>query len=178
MINEANMKLQKMGKLGLQVGSSVVWDRKAHTLEAGGSCLADDKAMVVVVEVMATKANPFFTVRDVKTTKTFGLHVNALVGQVHHDEEFDAGKLARAFVGELRKDIGVSKIKQAAIRNSKDDNPSVCHTHDFCDANMSMHAAGIRLGYWTDDSDLESLCPLMNKAWDIAKAASFKLKAL
>jgi len=60
----------------------------------------------------------------------------------------------------------------------------VCHSHDFCDANMSMHAALEECGF--DVSALFSECDekdeegpiydLWNRAWDLAKKAQFDVK--
>jgi hypothetical protein len=55
--------------------------------------------------------------------------------------------------------------------------PSVCATHDFCDANMLMQQAFINalgvdpVDYLTEEWYVE----VWNEAWNIAKAAEFKL---
>lgn len=49
--------------------------------------------------------------------------------------------LARVFSDELRKEIGVENLAEAVRRNAGEVSGGVCHSHDFCDANMVMDAA-------------------------------------
>lgn len=50
-------------------------------------------------------------------------------------------KLAGAFGRLLRAELGASKFAQVVSRNAVETNAGVCHSHDFCDANMTMAAA-------------------------------------
>ena len=64
-------------------------------------------------------------------------------------------------------------------RNAAQDNPDVCHSHDFCDANMVMQIAAKNLGYAEnfDTADTEDrvddCCNLWNAAWNEAKSTGF-----
>lgn len=92
--------------------------------------------------------------------------------------------LARAFSAELRKEIGDDNLAMANTRNTVAA-PGVCHSHDFCDANMVMDLAwralfgrevrlpcDVEAGNCTEaesDHDLNR----WNAAWDLAKANEF-----
>lgn len=91
--------------------------------------------------------------------------------------EAKANTLAKVFCKQLLFDMGRFNLEKAAELNKAEGNPQVCHTHDFCDANMSMHAAGKCLGYWGEDYSISRVYRLWNAAWDIAKAADFRMGA-
>jgi len=59
----------------------------------------------------------------------------------------DAIELAKAFCDEMVDHLSADALAQVRKRNSKEKNPGVCHSHDFCDANMVMAAAWHKLGY-------------------------------
>ncbi len=46
-------------------------------------------------------------------------------------------ELAREFSRRLREEIGAENLNSAIARNAGEVNSSVCHSHDFCDANTS-----------------------------------------
>lgn len=80
-------------------------------------------------------------------------------------------KAAEKFV-ELLAEMGPVTMQQIAKRNAEETSPLVCHTHDFCDANMVMsEALGVAMG--TGDvvpsEDDEATIELWNAAWEIAK---------
>lgn len=89
----------------------------------------------------------------------------------------DAFKLARTFADQLREDIGIRKLKKVIIINSVEVDSSVCHSHDFCDANMTMFEAftkafGREMRMGDDDVDGKD-SELFDHAWNIAKALNF-----
>jgi hypothetical protein len=80
-----------------------------------------------------------------------------------------AEELALRFANTLREEIGPRNFATMKKRNAKVDRKkeSVCHSHDFCDANMTMYAAfqevtGRETVYGDNDT------ALWNTAWDIA----------
>lgn len=84
----------------------------------------------------------------------------------------DAHKIARAFCGVLNEWLTPEQIQQVNILNATDADQSVCHTHDFCDANQAMLDAMESLGIeWEGIEDLDRIP--VNEAWSIAKAAGF-----
>jgi hypothetical protein len=84
----------------------------------------------------------------------------------------DSGKsevaaVAKQFCRLLLKKIGPKGVSESVRLNRAEESPSVCHTHDFCDANMVMDAAMRACKADADDTDL------WNSAWSMAKAAEF-----
>ena len=84
--------------------------------------------------------------------------------------------LAAAFVRILRQTIGEEKYAKVVALNGVELNPDVCHSHDFCDANMVMDAAfhtfgvdPLEYGYTEEDGMSQEVCDLWNAAWNRAK---------
>jgi predicted metalloendopeptidase len=68
------------------------------------------------------------------------------------------------------------KLAEIDKLNSEESNPDVCHSHDFCDANVFMLAAvNATLGLPDDeyDSDNQEQNDLFNAAWSEAKRIGF-----
>jgi len=85
--------------------------------------------------------------------------------------------LAGAFVGTLCRWLGPDKIREVRLRNSKETDHDVCHSHDFCDANMAMDAAMSECGIDTDATDHndDDFRALWTAAWNIAKERALTL---
>ena len=80
-----------------------------------------------------------------------------------------AHQLASQFMVDLADEIGKNHFLMACMRN-KSAAPGICHSHDFCDANMVMHAAFCRsFGNPPGDSDMAD-DELWNEAWKLATA--------
>lgn len=86
--------------------------------------------------------------------------------------------LACSFVHGLRVTIGMDNMAEMVGRNLKEPRgESICHSHDFCDANMVMFEAftdvmGREPGFVRDDAGQalsEADLELVNKAWDLAR---------
>ncbi len=81
-------------------------------------------------------------------------------------------KLAYLFAAQLEQDLTPNELATARALNEQEKNPSICHSHDVCDANEVMAVCFQCLmgrefvGLDTPDEDLS----LVNKAWDLAKA--------
>jgi len=87
--------------------------------------------------------------------------------------------LAKAFGDEIRASIAPDDLKEVNRLNAKEpDRPkySICHSHDYCDANDAMFDAWLKLGQLESDWDPASQeqADLWNEAWTIAKVAGFK----
>lgn len=83
-------------------------------------------------------------------------------------------KLAQAFGAKLQEEMTFCEFRAVIDQNKLEPEGSdVCHSHDYCDANMPMFAAFSEvIGHSPDlgdDADME----LWNDAWKIAKAADF-----
>jgi len=94
-------------------------------------------------------------------------------------------RLAKAFGAIVRESFSRRDFRQILDRNRRETNPGVCHTHDFCDANMLMEAAFIETmgrepllpcdsdGTAETEARQEAECVLWSDAWAIAGAAEF-----
>lgn len=82
------------------------------------------------------------------------------------------------FADLLFKEIGQRKYNKVVDLNTMESRPGICHSHDFCDANMVMHAAFHKVGLAgaADFEENEQESPahaesvaMWNEAWDYAK---------
>lgn len=81
-------------------------------------------------------------------------------------------KIAMLFSYELRRALDECELKIVVFENEREKNPAICHSHDFCDANMLMHSAFVAVvGHEPDlmNDDLN----IWNAAWDLAKKNKF-----
>ena len=79
--------------------------------------------------------------------------------------------VAAKFLTLLRAEIGEANYRTVCERNAAAPDATVCHSHDFCDANMVMLAVFTDLGYdedtvvgQTDDAQVS----LWNTGWNLA----------
>lgn len=71
--------------------------------------------------------------------------------------------IAERFDVLLRREVGQQNYRRIIRENLASDNPSVCASHDYCDANVVMHHAYTDLiGHNYPERQDE----LMNAAWD------------
>jgi len=85
--------------------------------------------------------------------------------QMNHHEKVTA--VAKVFCRLIREELG-DKMQDVVARNKGESAQGVCHTHDYCDANMVMASAMRTVGIPLDEQEI------WNSSWDIAKAAEFK----
>ncbi len=81
--------------------------------------------------------------------------------------------IANSFSRLLRQHLHLDAMKHVVILNALEDDKSVCHTHDFCDANVHMINAFKSIMGREADSSSEEDINLINSAWDIAKYNRF-----
>jgi hypothetical protein len=83
-------------------------------------------------------------------------------------------ELARAFSRRLQATLTARELAEAIALNKVETSPDVCHSHDYCDANMVMlDALADLMSVGADDVDLEGSADLMNRAHNIAYANHF-----
>jgi hypothetical protein len=75
---------------------------------------------------------------------------------------------ARAFSKVLKEWIGAVGMAQTNALNANESDPLVCHSHDFCDANMAMDEALRGLGVDMDWDDEEGMPQWINNLWNAA----------
>ena len=82
-------------------------------------------------------------------------------------------KLAIEFGRVLHSWLDVQEMVEIINRNREQRDDNICHTHDFCDANMAMEEAfqnvlgrGAVVASWEDNL-------LWNESWSLAKRYNF-----
>lgn len=86
--------------------------------------------------------------------------------------------IAMEFCRILRRDLSVEDLGEVCARNAVETSSGVCHSHDFCDANMVMEEAFHALGRATcADIGLDAnpglaaahqaSCDLWDEAWGL-----------
>ena len=84
-------------------------------------------------------------------------------------------QLAIEFSRQLCIALTAEQIDTVIELNGANQNPNICHSHDFCDANQVMLDALAALGL-PDDAAFAApgrLSPLVGSAWQIAKDHDF-----
>lgn len=89
-------------------------------------------------------------------------------------------ELSKEFSKVLHKWLTPSQMALCLKRNRAEPSDAICHSHDFCDANMAMDQAGKTLGLDLSShvcAEIQSksgaYTDLWNEAWSLAKYAEF-----
>lgn len=82
-------------------------------------------------------------------------------------------QIATEFIAALIGEIGNDNYREVCSRNAANKNPNICASHDFCDANMTMHGVLLKhIDAAEDINDEANLAlwseALWNESWDIA----------
>lgn len=90
-----------------------------------------------------------------------------------------AVRVAMAFCRQLALSLTEGELTLVRERNRVEENAGVCHTHDFCDANMLMLDAFVECGIAENQEVCigDELHPLWNSAWKLAAEADFRVDA-
>ena len=84
--------------------------------------------------------------------------------------------LAREFSKLLVRDLGKRTVRKIDSLNKAQVDPAICHSHDFCDANMVMWEAQENLGLNLDiGGDKQDDVQLWGDAWSYAVKNGFFL---
>ncbi len=85
--------------------------------------------------------------------------------------------LAAEFCRQLRKQLSTFELREAIALNAAEQDPQICHTHDFTDANEVMaEAYSTAVGampHMLADAAGQKALRLINSAWALAKAKQF-----
>lgn len=91
-----------------------------------------------------------------------------------------ASQVARAFAEIIRDWLSPKEVRHMNIANAFENNPRVCHSHDYCDANQAMLDAFQKCGLdacstgGDDIGPMDDKCEsIWNEAWEIARKALF-----
>jgi hypothetical protein len=94
-----------------------------------------------------------------------------ILAAIARPPKHDAATLARYFGEVIRQWLTPEEMASVIARNAVETDPHVCHSHDFCDANMAMLRAMAPEQFAPDD---EEQTARINAAWDIARKGEFK----
>lgn len=84
--------------------------------------------------------------------------------------------LAFEFSQGLHSYITEEKMAEVVRRNRAEASPGICHSHDFCDANMFLYDVFTKYGMNpVDEGGLDRWGDLWDRAWNMAKANEFKI---
>lgn len=82
--------------------------------------------------------------------------------------------LAQEFSVALKTELPVGEMQEIVRRNREESDPRICHSHDFCDANVVLHEVFMKYGMdVADEGGVEKWGALWNETWSKAKAAEF-----
>lgn len=84
--------------------------------------------------------------------------------------------VATEFSKVLRTWLTPAEMSEVVRRNSEQKDPNICHSHDFCDANMAMDEALRNLRVDMDAEGAlqdDNLIDLWNASWGLAKSREF-----
>ena len=84
-------------------------------------------------------------------------------------------ELAHEFSRVLREWLTDDEMEQVIERNAEVDDPAICASHDFCDANMAMYEAFERVMGHPVDTRKKADVAMWDKAWNMAKASDFAI---
>lgn len=87
-----------------------------------------------------------------------------------------APMLANEFSQTLRSLLPERDVRRIAARNAGEREPGICHSHDFCDANIVLHEVFLSHGMdVADEGGLDRWAELWDSSWNLAKAAGFRV---
>lgn len=84
--------------------------------------------------------------------------------------------LALEFSQGLHAYLTPEQMSEVVERNKNETDPNICHSHDFCDANMFLHEVFMAYGMdVADEGGMERYGPLWDQAWNLAKSREFRI---
>ena len=115
------------------------------------------------------------TLEDLRSLLAIAWPVRQAVDALEPEE------LGKAFSTVLRRWLDNEQMAEVVARNAAEEDTGICHSHDFCDANMAMLEALAALTGKTEDeltnviTLTEAGTSLWNAAWNAAHAAEFAI---
>jgi hypothetical protein len=77
--------------------------------------------------------------------------------------------LADTFLRKLRQRLGDDVMRAITSLNADEPDPGVCHSHDYCDANVIMDEAFVVVFGRSSRACSDRDAALWTRAWDLAK---------
>jgi len=82
--------------------------------------------------------------------------------------------LAREFSRNLKSVLSSEEMKDVVQKNKAEVTVGICHSHDYCDANMVLHNVFVKHGMdIADEGGRERWGVAWDAAWDLAKSNDF-----
>lgn len=82
--------------------------------------------------------------------------------------------LALEFSQRLRTHLTEEQMVEIVRRNLAETSPGICHSHDFCDANMFLYDVFMKYGMNpVEEGGMDRWGDLWDDAWNMAKGAGF-----
>lgn len=87
-----------------------------------------------------------------------------------------AETLALEFSQGLHAYLTPEQMSEVVERNKNEADPHICHSHDFCDANMFLYDVFKKYGMDpVAKGGMDKWADLWNNAWNLAKARGFRI---
>lgn len=83
-------------------------------------------------------------------------------------------RIAATFTAKLFDALGLLTMNEVVQRNRTEESPKVCHSHDFCDANVVMADAFAEEAGHDIDMDDAGHLDVWNEAWELARGSRFE----
>lgn len=87
----------------------------------------------------------------------------------------DIEAIANEFSARLRECLTDEELAEVVRRNRAEPAPDICHSHDFCDANIPMAEAFENLLERELDVSSDADAEICNAAWRLANQRGFKI---
>lgn len=82
--------------------------------------------------------------------------------------------MAAEFSAVLKTWLSPAEMKEVVCRNEGEPDPNICHSHDFCDANMAMHEVFMRRGMEvTAEGGADCFGQKWGEVWQFARGKQF-----
>jgi len=83
--------------------------------------------------------------------------------------------LAREFGKALRSLVSAEDMQEIILRNRNESRSGICHSHDFCDANVVLHEVFLAHGMdIADEGGRDRWGTLWVDAWNLAQLRDFR----
>lgn len=86
--------------------------------------------------------------------------------------------LALEFSKGLHAYLSPEQMREVVERNRTEAVPGICHSHDFCDANMFLYDVFIKYGMNpATEGGMDQWGELWDQAWNLSKSKEFQITA-
>lgn len=85
------------------------------------------------------------------------------------------GTLPREFGKALRSLLPAEEMQEVVLRNQNESRPGICHSHDFCDANVVLHE--VFLAHGMDiavEGGRDRWGEIWDSVWNVARSRDFR----